>query len=87
MLAISSILVLSSRATAFRPSPPVGWYGTHRFTAFARVLLFLLIALAGATARYEGSIGRMTAAVLMLVLAAYELGETSKTQVAGSSIR
>ena len=57
----------------------LGWYGALRITAAAHVALFPLIALAGVIARHEGRIGWGTSTVLVLVLLAYEIGETSYT--------
>jgi len=80
MLAISSILgVLIAKDGITFFVRRLGWYGTLRTTAFAHVVLFPLIALAGAIARYEGGIGSMTGMMLLLVLIAYEIGETSFT--------
>jgi hypothetical protein len=54
-----------------------GWYGALRLTSFCHVVLFPVIAIAGATSRWEGGVGHVTGSIILILLVVYEVAETS----------
>lgn len=82
MLAVSSILGVLVGTYAIPDLVSklnLGWYATLRYSAFAHVCLFPLIALTGCLAKWENGLGPCTIAIIGLVLLCYEFGEMGYT--------
>lgn len=56
-----------------------GWYRGIKFCAFAHIILFPLVGMAGHFARLEGGVGYCCGGTIVFIVLAYEIGELGFT--------